>query len=61
MLSRHTCLVTLAALSSGFVLLAAENPSDPGVFGHSMHGEAFDEGPRQAAYLMQGMPRSIFR
>ncbi|MDZ4847818.1 MAG: redoxin domain-containing protein [Pirellulaceae bacterium] len=23
--------------------------------GHSFHGEAFDEGPRQAAYLMQGM------
>ncbi|MCC6511319.1 MAG: redoxin domain-containing protein [Pirellulaceae bacterium] len=23
--------------------------------GHSMHGETFDEGPRQAAYLMQGM------
>ncbi|MCU0712192.1 MAG: peroxiredoxin family protein [Pirellula sp.] len=23
--------------------------------GHSMHGESFNEGPRQAAYLMQGM------
>ena len=23
--------------------------------GHSLHGEAFNEGPRQAAYLMQGM------
>src|SRR5690606_13316905 len=23
--------------------------------GHSMHGEAFNEGPRQAAYLMEGM------
>lgn len=24
--------------------------------GHSAHGEAFNEGPRQAAYLMDGMP-----
>ena len=24
--------------------------------GHSAHGEAFNEGPRQAAYLMEGMP-----
>ena len=24
--------------------------------GHSAHGEAFDEGPRQSAYLMKGMP-----
>ncbi len=28
--------------------------------GHSAHGEAFNEGPRQAAYLMQGMPRIEF-
>ncbi len=25
------------------------------VAGHSMHGETFNEGPRQAAYLMEGM------
>src|SRR5688572_15157597 len=24
--------------------------------GHSSHGEAFNEGPRQAPYLMPGMP-----
>jgi peroxiredoxin len=29
-----------------------DGPADPG---HSIHGEAFDQGPRQAAYLMPGM------
>ena len=28
--------------------------------GHSAHGEAFNEGPRQAAYLMDGMPKINF-
>lgn len=28
--------------------------------GHSYHGEAFNEGPRQAAYLMEGMPNVTF-
>ena len=28
--------------------------------GHSAHGEAFDEGPRQRAYLMEGMPKVHF-
>ena len=28
--------------------------------GHSLHGEAFDEGPRQAAVLMEGMPKIDF-
>jgi peroxiredoxin len=28
--------------------------------GHSFHGQAFDEGPRQAAYLMEGMPQLTF-
>ncbi len=28
--------------------------------GHSLHGEAFDEGPRQAAVLMEGMPKVDF-
>lgn len=35
---------------------AEETPDNIGKFGHSSHGEAFDEGPRQRAYLMQGMP-----
>jgi peroxiredoxin len=28
--------------------------------GHSLHGEVFNEGPRQQAYLMPGMPRVSF-
>ena len=28
--------------------------------GHSFHGEAFNEGPRQKAYLMKGMGRVRF-
>jgi len=28
--------------------------------GHSFHGEVFNEGPRQAAYLMEGMPKINF-
>lgn len=35
--------------------------ADSGAFGHSMHGEAFDEGPRQAAHLMPGMPELHFQ
>ncbi|MEM7475484.1 MAG: peroxiredoxin family protein [Planctomycetota bacterium] len=29
--------------------------------GHSSHGEAFNEGPRQAAYLMPGMGNVVFK
>ncbi len=29
--------------------------------GHSLHGAAFNEGPRQAAYLMPGMPNVDFK
>ena len=39
-------------------LLATEDQKDPAKDknpGHSFHAEAFNEGPRQAAYLMQGM------
>lgn len=28
--------------------------------GHSFHAEVFNEGPRQKAYLMQGMPKIVF-
>ncbi|MCA8965028.1 MAG: redoxin domain-containing protein [Planctomycetes bacterium] len=31
----------------------------PDTFGHSRHGEAFDEGPRQAAYLMDGISDQV--
>ncbi|MBM4075723.1 MAG: alkyl hydroperoxide reductase, partial [Planctomycetes bacterium] len=33
-------------------VLSADRPSNVISPGHSMHGEAFDEGPRRAAYLM---------
>ena len=53
-----------AAIFTGLLCLAgpvrgaddANSAELAGVFGHSLHGEAFDEGPRQGAYLMQGMP-----
>src|SRR6478736_3208912 len=33
----------------------APKPAEPPLPGHSMHGEAFDEGPRQFAMLMPGV------
>ena len=58
-LTRSTLLIV--ALSVSFLLHAAENASEnAGQFGHSLHGEAFDEGPRQRASLMQGMPDVAF-
>ena len=46
----------LAVLSTVLALVAYCD--DEGEFraGHSAHGEVFNEGPRQAAYLMDGMP-----
>ena len=39
----------------------AETPSAPGpIPGHSYHGEVFNEGPRQRAYLIPGMPKINF-
>lgn len=35
------------------------NPAVP-AFGHSIHGEAFNDGPRQKAYLMPGMGKIHF-
>jgi peroxiredoxin/tetratricopeptide (TPR) repeat protein len=49
-----------------FVLAGATSPcvadGDDGDVraGHSLHGEAFNEGPRQKAYLMEGMPKIDF-
>ncbi|MBL9137396.1 MAG: redoxin domain-containing protein [Verrucomicrobiales bacterium] len=43
--------------------LAAESTNSPTTDpapGHSWHGEAFDQGPRQNAYLMEGMPSLSF-
>ncbi len=46
-------LLTICLLSAG--LSAAEPEVESTLAGHSYHGEAFNEGPRQAAYLMRGM------
>ena len=48
-----------AAVASLFaaIALAQDPPADP--FGHSRHGAEFDEGPRQAAYVMQGLSEQV--
>jgi peroxiredoxin len=46
--------ILFASLAFAGLSFAAE-PLGPQLPGHSMHGEAFDEGPRQAATLMPGM------
>ncbi|MDB6138527.1 MAG: alkyl hydroperoxide reductase/Thiol specific antioxidant/Mal allergen [Verrucomicrobiaceae bacterium] len=42
-----------------FALIASPALGDEAP-GHSLHGEAFNEGPRQAAVLMEGMPKIDF-
>jgi peroxiredoxin len=63
LLSFVSCLAWYSAL------FAAEPKADPAsapkdslalAAGHSSHGEAFNEGPRQAARLMPGMPKIGF-
>ena len=63
LLSYVSCLAWCSAL------FAADPKSDPvtepkdppaSVPGHSSHGEAFNQGPRQAARLMPGMPKIGF-
>lgn len=59
---RRTLLICLFALSFACPLIAAENqPMPERKAGHSQHGEAFDEGPRQKAYLIAGMPKLEFQ
>ncbi len=57
-------LVGLWMLRAGAPTLSAAAPDDklPAALapGHSAHGEAFNEGPRQPAYLMAGMPKIDF-
>ena len=70
----RTMLAWSAALAVALVLLprargdeptkptapaSAANPAVPAA-GHSIHGEAFDDGPRQKAYLMPNMGRINF-
>jgi peroxiredoxin len=59
----------LTFLAGGSPVLGAEPNPDPATAqnespelapGHSSHGEAFNEGPRQAARLMPGMPKISF-
>ena len=50
-----SCLALLG-LSS---LASAQEPVKP-AFGHSMQGEAFNEGPRQRAMLLKGIPKIEF-
>ncbi|MCR9247170.1 MAG: redoxin domain-containing protein [bacterium] len=46
----------LLVLALGSPFLSAQGSGEPlDSFGHSRHGDAFDEGPRQAAYLMPGL------
>lgn len=46
--------LALIALCPALACLGDETP------GHSLHGEAFNDGPRQAAVLMAGMPQIHF-
>ncbi len=48
------------ALSIAPFLARADDKDEDDTPGHSLHGEAFDEGPRQAAVLMSGMPKIEF-
>ena len=52
-----TVLITLL-VTPLFAEEKDENATVPA--GHSAHGEAFDEGARQGAYLMKGMPKINF-
>lgn len=62
LLSRAAAATGLAAFIVGLAAQAApvEQPKTTSEPGHSLHGEAFDEGPRQQAYLMDGMPKLEF-
>jgi peroxiredoxin len=53
MMFRSISIFVLGALLP-CVTARADEPSTPA--GHSNHGESFNEGPRQKAYLMDGMP-----
>ncbi|MEY4830041.1 MAG: putative peroxiredoxin [Planctomycetota bacterium] len=50
--------IALAALLAA-QLLAQEDKAANNTFGHSRHGAEFNEGPRQAAYLMAGMSPQV--
>jgi len=55
-------LTTLSLLSALAFSLAAQDIDETGpLAGHSSHGEAFNEGPRQAAYLIDGTGKVDFK
>lgn len=64
------CRFVVGAFALGTAFLfthpsRADHPEDKAdtdatAAGHSLHGEAFNQGPRQAAYLMDGMPTIDF-
>ncbi len=60
----HTLRFSALALSlpAWFVVFAhaADDPETGPAAGHSLHGEAFNEGPRQRAYLMDGTGKVSF-
>ena len=49
----------LPVLLFSFALTAQDEQQPQDTFGHSRHGAEFDEGPRQAAYLMAGMSSQV--
>lgn len=51
--------LVLLLLPLSFQPLPIVQHEQPNPFGHSRHGDAFDEGPRQAAYLMEGMSPQV--
>ncbi len=61
-MSRCSCVVLLSLFS--FVTALAQTPSRESEIkklGHSRHGDAFDEGPRQKPWRMEGIGRSHFQ
>jgi peroxiredoxin len=53
-------VLLLFALACATSPCVADGDDADGRAGHSLHGEAFNEGPRQKAYLMEGMPKIDF-
>jgi peroxiredoxin len=58
--SVHLAIWLVLLLLTGKVLLLDDAYGDHPVPGHSSHGEAFDDGPRQAARLMPGVAGPAF-
>src|SRR5437870_7703886 len=59
---RSLCLLLVTSLLVRGAQAQEPKPADPPAIklDHSLHGEIFNEGPRQKAYLMAGMPQISF-